>query len=379
MSVARTYLDYNATSPLRPEARAAVVAALDSVGNASSTHAEGRAARALIEGARADVAKLVAARASAVVFTSGATEAANWVLRAAWRRLIVSAVEHPCILEPARASGAQVDIVPVGRDGLIDMGQLEHLLADETIAPAETLLAVQHANNETGVVQDVAAVAGLARGRGVRLLVDAVQSAGRLAIDFERLGADYLMLSSHKFGGPKGVGALVMRGDVRLPALLVGGGQERGHRAGTENVEAIAGFGAAARAALGELSRVHEIAALRDALEDELVRMTPQAEVIGRDAPRLANTSLVALRGRTAETLIIALDLNGVAASAGAACSSGKAKRSEVLDAMGLDADLAKGAVRFSFGWASRAEDVAATSGAWQRVMKMGERARAAA
>lgn len=374
MNAGRTYLDYNATAPLRPEARAAVVAALDTFGNASSVHAEGRRARALIETARMEVAALAGASPRDVIFTSGATEAANAVFERAWQSLFVSAVEHPAVMAPAQRCGADLHVIPVDASGRIDVGalagSLDHVLADSSRRPADSLIAVQYANNETGVVQPIAEIAALAHERGTRLMVDAVQAAGRLEIDQRALGIDYIVLSSHKIGGPQGAGALVVGDEAKLNALLVGGDQERGRRAGTENVAAIAGFAAAAAAARREVGDVTRLAAMRDRLEDGLRAATPDAIVIGGDAERLANTSLVARPGWPAETAVIALDLAGVSASAGAACSSGKTSRSPVLAAMGLDDDIANCAVRFSLGWATTEDDVSRCIEAWQRLAR---------
>lgn len=375
MSAVRTYLDYNATSPLRVEAREVVMRALDMCGNASSVHAEGRRARAMIEVARSEVAALAGAASRNVVFTSGATEAANWVFSQPWRFLIVSSVEHAAVMAPAMRVGADVNMIPVDGSGRIEPGVVGDLIdgalaADGCRADA-TLLVVQHANNETGVVQPIAEITALARQRGVRVMVDAVQTAGRVAIDMQQQGIDFLVLSSHKIGGPQGVGALVTGEHAALRPLLIGGGQERGQRAGTENVAAIAGFGAAAAAAWRDLSQVGRLGELRDKLEIELKSVTPDLTVIASEAERLCNTSLVALPGAVAETAVIALDLAGVAASAGAACSSGKTNRSHVLAAMGISDDIAKCAVRFSLGWATTDDDIARCVSAWQRVDKI--------
>lgn len=381
MNSLRTYLDYNATSPLRPEAREAVMCALDAYGNASSVHGEGRRARAMIEAARAEVAGLAGASTRDVTFTSGATEAANWVLSQPWRTLIVSAVEHPAVMVPALRSGARLEVIPVDSLGRIDPDRLGDLidgvLADPSGGRAEeVLVAVQHANNETGVVQPIAKIAAIAHERGVRLLVDAVQTAGRLPLDQRAHAFDYMMVSSHKIGGPQGAGALVTSVSAKLGPLIVGGGQERGLRAGTENVSAIAGFAAAAVAARRDLDRSGHLAGLRNSLEAALRDATPDLVVIGGDAERLCNTSLVVLPGAVAETAVIALDLAGVAASAGAACSSGKMSRSPVLAAMGVDEDIARCAVRFSLGWASNEDDIVRCIGAWQRVNRIRSSAR---
>lgn len=386
MSAGRTYLDYNATSPLRSEAREAVVCALDAYGNASSVHAEGRRARATIEAARAQVAALAGATPRELVFTSGATEAANWVLSQPWRAVIVSAVEHPAVMVPARRSGARVDVIAVDRSGRIDPEGLGALI-DAVLADVGeigdggrradlVLVAVQHANNETGVVQPIAEIAAIAHERGVRVMVDAVQAAGRVAIEQRANAIDFMVLSSHKIGGPQGAGALVVRENAKLDALICGGGQEHGLRAGTENVAAIAGFGAAAAAAQRDLGRTQYFARLRDTLEAALIDATPDVAVMARDAVRLCNTSLVALPGAAAETAVIALDLAGVSASAGAACSSGKTSRSPVLSAMGIGDDIARCAVRFSLGWATTEDDIGRCVRAWQRVDRIRSGAR---
>lgn len=364
MSGVRTYLDYNATAPLRPEAREAVVAALDACGNASSVHAEGRRARALIDDAREAVAALVNAHPGEVVFTSGATEANTWALSAPWERLALAGIEHDSIRAPAAdiaaARGTGVIGLPVASDGTVDV----------TAAPSGpgTLVVLQLANNETGVLQDVAAAGRWATENGARLHTDAVQAPGRVTVDFATLGAATLSLSAHKIGGPKGIGALVIGAGVALAPLFSGGGQELRRRAGTENVPAIAGFGAAARAALRDLESAPRIAALRDRLEAEVLAATPEAIVIGAGAPRLPNTSSIALPGAAAETLVIKLDLMGLAVSAGAACSSGKVGESHVLTAMGLASEIATSAIRVSLGPETTENDIAAFVAAWRRI-----------
>lgn len=364
MSAERTYLDYNASAPLLPEARAAVVAALDVVGNASSVHAEGRRARALVDEAREAVAALVNARPAEVVFTSGATEANAWALSAAWERIALADIEHDSVRAPARqlaaARGGEAILLPVTPDGAVDFRAAPE-------GPG-TLVALQLANNETGVLQDVAAAGLWATQHGVRLHCDAVQAPGRLAIDFPTLGATTLALSAHKIGGPKGVGCLVISGNAPLPPLLAGGGQEQRRRAGTENVAAIAGFGAAARAARRGLADSARLGALRDRLEAEALRVTPQAIVVGAVAGRLSNTTAIALPGVSAETLVIKLDLAGIAVSAGAACSSGKVGQSHVLAAMGLKPEIAGSAIRVSLGAGTTEADIAAFLAAWARI-----------
>ena len=288
---------------------------------------------------------------------------------------MVSAVEHPAVAASVARSSADHIVIPVDGSGRIDVATFATLvdcvLGREHVLPADALIVVQHANNETGVVQPIDEIANVARDRGIRLMVDAVQSAGRVEIDQRRWGAEYLVLSSHKIGGPQGAGALVATDDAKIDALLVGGGQERGRRAGTENIAAIAGFGAAAGAARSDLADISRMADLRARLEAGLINVAPDAIVIGKDAPRLANTSLIALPRAPAETAVIALDLAGVAASAGAACSSGKTTRSPVLAAMGIHNDIAKCAVRFSLGWATTEDDVSRCIDAWQQVNRI--------
>jgi cysteine desulfurase len=345
------YLDYNATAPVRPAAAEAVVRALGVCGNASSVHAPGRLARRLIEDARDAVAALAGAAPSAVIFTSGGTEANATALGAfGTRRVLASAVEHVSVLK-----GATGRTIPVDDRGIVDLGALESLLAADD-RPA--LVAVMLANNETGVIQPVAEVASVAKAYGAIVHCDAVQAAGKMALDVAALGVDSLALSAHKLGGPQGVGALVLGDpDADLVPLLGGGGQERNRRAGTENLPGCAGFGAAAAAARGDVADCRRLADLRDRLEEQAVRIMPDLVVVGAGAPRLPNTSCLAVPGLSAQTMLMALDLAGVAVSSGAACSSGKVAASHVLDAMGAR-HLAASAIRVSLGWASVETDV---------------------
>lgn len=364
MSPQRIYLDYNATAPLLPAARDAMVEAMSLPGNASSIHAEGRAARQAVESARAAVAALMGVRPRDVTFTSGGTEAGNLVLTpsltdsgAPLTKLFICAGEHACVLQGHRFPEASVSIVPLAADGRIDLAALAAMLAD---AQGErVLLALQAANNETGVIQPVAEAAALVHAAGGLVVCDAVQAAGR--IDLRGLGADALFMSAHKIGGPKGAGALAFA-NIRLHishALLRGGGQEKGLRAGTENIAAIAGFGAGARiAAENREAEAMRLAALRDRLEARVAEAFPDAVFFGQGAPRLAQTSAFAIPGVAAETLLIALDLGGIAASSGSACSSGKVQPSHVLRAMGVAPDLAKGALRISLGAGTQAGDI---------------------
>lgn len=364
----RVYLDYNATSPLVPEARTAMIDALDVVGNASSVHSEGRRARTIIEAAREEVAALVGAKASEVVFTSGATEAAAWALRQRFDTIYVSAVEHDCVLAAAKeATAARIVECQVSPDGRVMTETMAAGVLSASIA--QTSLAVlQMANNETGIVQPIGELTAFARAHGVTVFSDAAQAAGRIPIDFAALGVDLMALSAHKMGGPKGIGALVVRDRLDLKSLISGGGQERSRRAGTENVAAIAGFGAAAAVARRGLSAQADIAARRDRLEAGIRALTPHAVFIGANGARLPNTSAIALPGLSAETLVIRFDLAGIAISAGAACSSGKVGASRVLRAMMLDADIARAAIRVSLGASTTDADIAAFLAAWKSI-----------
>ena len=364
MSASRTYLDHNASAPLRPEAREAMLLALDIAGNPSSVHAEGRQARAIVERAREEVARLVGARAEDVVFTSGGTEACNMALSAGWDTVALAPIEHAAVTAPARRSGAVLLPLEVGSDGVVASPEPDALRA----AIGRKLLVLQRANNETGVLQSVAEIAALARAHAYSIFSDVTQAAGKVAIDISALGADMIALSAHKLGGPKGIGALVLRHGYELPAGIVGGGQERGRRAGTENVAGIAGFGAAARAAMHDLTKSSGIARLRDRLVSGVRQLTPGAVVIGGTVDRLPGTACIAWPEAKAETLVIALDLEGIAISAGAACSSGKVGRSAALEAMRLPVAIRDGAIRVSLGWSSRDEDVERFLAAWARV-----------
>ncbi len=357
----RTYLDWNAGAPLREEARTVMTEALALTGNASSVHAEGRAARHLIEKARENVAALVGAQARNVTFTSGATEANMLALtpelevsghKALCDKLFISAVEHPSVRGGGRFAPEQVEELPVSRDGILDL-----LALSSALSRAEhPLVSVMLANNETGVIQPIREIADIVHAAKGLLHVDAVQGARRLDCRIDALGVDLMSLSAHKLGGPQGAGALVRRGDIRLAPLIRGGGQERGQRAGTENVAAIAGFGAAAAAL--DPAEAPRMAALRDRMEAGIKAIAPQAVIFGEGAPRLLNTTLFAIPGLKAETAVISFDLNGVAVSSGSACSSGKVQPSHVLAAMGVEPALAQGAVRVSLGPSTTEADI---------------------
>ncbi len=356
------YMDYNATAPVRPGAAAAVAEVLSNVGNASSVHGFGRRARRRSEQARAQVAELIGADAAQVVFTSGGTEANNLALRGAGRAaVLVSAGEHDSVLRVV----PEARLVPLQADGRVDLAALEAMLQEN---PAPALVSVMLANNETGVVQPLDQVVALARRAGALVHCDAVQAAGKVPLDFRALGVDFMSLSAHKLGGPQGIGALVIADGRELAPQMTGGGQERSRRAGTENLAGIAGFGAAAAAAEGDLERLQGLAALRDGLEQRLFSLAPDVTVFGAGAARLANTSCFAVPGLAAETQVMALDLAGVAVSAGSACSSGKVRSSHVLMAMGADAALAGSAIRVSLGWRSEPRDIEDFLAAWGRL-----------
>jgi cysteine desulfurase len=374
-ALGRAYLDYNATAPLRAEAREAALSAMETTGNPSSVHAEGRAARRIVEDARSEIARLAGVSARCVTFVSGGAEAANAALNPLFgggpnvpplERLIVSAGEHACVLSGHRFPTAEV--APLLPDGRIDLDWVQ-AACDR---PGRVLLALQGANNETGVIQPVAEAAALVHAVGGLVFCDAVQMAGRMACDIGALGADALMLSAHKMGGLKGAGALIAaRAGISLGAPLIrGGGQERGARAGTESVATIAAFGAAARAGLAELdAEPARLIGLRERLTDVVRSVAADALVFAETAPRLPNTVSFAVPGVEAATLMIALDLAGVAVSSGSACSSGKVAPSHVLAAMGVGPELARGAIRLSLGWASTGADVERFAGAFAAVM----------
>lgn len=367
MAKPRAYLDYNASAPLLPAAREAVLAAMALSANPSSVHQEGRAARRVVEEARAAVAALAGGRPEHVVFTSGATEAASTLLTPDWRmgrmplrfsRLYVSAADHPCLMNGGRFSAAHVSRLGVDGNGIADLAALRQALAGHDRADGLPLVAIHWVNNETGVVQPIAEIGRIVREAGGTLIVDAVQAAGRIALDVSVGPADYLILSAHKLGGPAGVGAIVAKADLMMPvALISGGGQEKGFRAGTENLSGIAGFGAAAREATAQLADVAMLRAVRSEIEAAIRRHAPKAVIFGEAVERSCNTVFFAVPGLKAETAQIAFDLAGVALSAGSACSSGKVGPSHVLKAMGVD--NATGALRVSVGRGTTQADIA--------------------
>ncbi len=369
----RVYLDWNATTPLRPEARAAMAAAWDLSGNPSSVHAEGRQARRLVEEARGAVAQAVGASPRNVVFTSGGTEANALALTpgfkrgagAAAERLMVSAIEHASVLAGGRFSPETVSAVGVTRSGVLDLAQLRE--AVEGKPPA--LVSIMLANNETGALQPVREAAGIVHAAGGVLHVDAIQALGKVAFDIGGLEADLLTLSAHKIGGPKGVGAVILAEGLQgFVPFLRGGGQELGRRAGTENVAGIAGFGAAVKAAMGSLADdAVRLGGLRGRLEKGLQRDTGII-VFSGEVKRLPNTTLFAIPGMKAETAVIGFDLAGIAVSSGSACSSGKVQPSHVLEAMGFSPEIAQGAVRLSLGWSTTGADIDRCLEAWRKL-----------
>jgi cysteine desulfurase len=369
----RVYLDWNATAPLRPEAREAMAAAWDHSGNPSSVHAEGRQARGLVEQARATIAGAVGALPRNIVFTSGGTEANALALAPGLRRgsafpvkrLLVSAIEHASVLAGGRFQLETIGTVGVTSAGLLDLDRLRAML--EGASPA--LVSVMLANNETGAVQPVVEAGEIVHSAGGLLHVDAIQAFGKIPFDINAMNADLVTLSAHKIGGPKGVGALVLAEGLPGPeALLRGGGQELGRRAGTENVAGIAGFGAAAKAAMAMLEKdAIRLRNLQNRLENGL-RQTPGVMVFAEAVTRLPNTTLFTLPGLKAETAVIGFDLSGIAVSSGSACSSGKVQPSHVLEAMGFGPDLAQGAVRLSLGWSTSDADVDRCLEAWRKL-----------
>jgi len=367
MSIKKSvYLDHNATTPVRPEAVAAITDALTLEGNPSSIHAAGRAAKAVMEKARDQIAMATGASAAEVVFTSGGTEANGATLKGSGAKyLVVSATEHDSIISGAEATGLPVHVIPVDGAGLLDLGVLKAVLAREG---AGGLVSVMLANNETGVVQPVRTIADIARDHGAKVHCDAVQALGKIQVDVTALGVDYLSLSAHKIGGPKGVGALIVRAGLDIAPLVTGGGQEKGRRSGTENLIGIAGFGAAASVVDASLQHMHGLKTLRDAMEAKLLAIAPQAVVFGQDADRLPNTTCIGMPGVRNELQVMAFDLEGFCISAGSACSSGKVASSHVLAAMHVDDAIGGNAIRISLGWNTQSAEVDKMVEAWEEI-----------
>ncbi len=350
----RAYLDHNATSPLRPAVRAAMLEAMTLGGNASSVHAEGRAARKLLDDARETLGFALGCLPQMIVFTGSGSEANNMALRGVGAELfLVSAIEHPSVLAAARASGKTVDMIPVTRDGVVDVSALDAMLSGPNV-----LVSIMLANNETGVVQPIADVVRLAKAKGALVHVDAVQGFGKIPVNFGLIGCDLMTVAAHKVGGPVGIGALVIRDGLVVEPLIHGGGQELRRRAGTENLSAVAGFAAVAQ------EKFLQTKDLQDTLESSLEDVV----VLGAGAKRLPNTTCFAMLGMKAETLLMNFDLEGVAVSSGSACSSGKVARSHVLDAMGIAPEIASAAIRVSLGWNSSAADVQHFTTVWNKL-----------
>lgn len=361
----RIYADYNATAPLRPEAKAAMASALDLTGNPSSVHAEGRRARALVEGARETVAAAIGACRDDIAFTSGGTEAVSLALRGAQKAapgtVIASAIEHDAVTTIA----GDVSAWPVTPDGMVDLDWLRSEVARIQSAGQRPLISLMLVNNETGVIQPVAQAAEIVHAAGGLIHCDAIQALGKIEVSIIELEVDYLSLSAHKVGGPQGVGATYARPGAPFASVQTGGGQEFGRRAGTENVAGVAGFAAAVDASLAGLKSYQGLAEHRDRMEARLKAAAPTLQVHGQLAPRVAGVSCFGVEGLPSETQIMGLDLAGFAVSAGSACSSGKVKPSRVLTAMGLSDTAARSAIRASFGWASAAQDFDALAEAW--------------
>src|SRR6266851_270199 len=359
MTRRESYLDWNATAPLRPEAAAAIAAALDRCGNPSSVHRWGRAARQMVERAREAVAALIGADPQGVVFVSGGTEANHLALLGSGReRVLVSAVEHNSVLQAVPSA----ERIAVDANGIVDLARLDRQLAADT-RPA--LVSVMLANNETGIIEPAGEIATIAHRHGALFHCDAVQAAGKIPVDIGAIGADLVSLSAHKLGGPPGIGALIVGGAADLRPMIRGGGQERGRRAGSENLPGIAGFAAAATAAAQGMADYDRVWQLRDKLEAAVAETAPEAVVIGAHVPRLPNTTALALPGVSAETQVIALDLDGVMVSAGAACSSGKVGPSHVLAAMGAGPEITTGTIRISLGWSTTEAEIEHFLTAW--------------
>lgn len=386
MAQNRTYLDHNASAPLLPGARSAMISALDAVGNPSSVHHEGRAGRKILEKARAELGAAIGAKGNQIVFTSGASEAATHalspIIRAGGRevrvsRLYVSAIEHPCVLAGGRFNKDQLSFLKVSEAGLVDLDYLEEMLKAHDHAAGAPMVAVMLANNETGAVQPIDAIADLVHAHNGFLVVDAVQALGKLAVDVSELSAHFVIVSSHKIGGPKGAGALIF-GDASISPqpMILGGGQENFQRGGTENIAAIAGFGAAAAEFSSLTVKIEQIKRLRDSIEAGVSTICSEAGnkagapvFFSQEVTRLPNTSCFSVPGVKAETALISLDLAGIAVSSGSACSSGKVKKSHVLSAMGVDDELAACALRISTGASTTNEDAQRFLGAFKNIV----------
>jgi cysteine desulfurase len=352
-----TYLDHNATTPLRKNALEAMTAILSEVGNPSSIHAYGRSARKSVEDARKKIADTLDVSSGQVFFNSGATEGNNTIIKGfAGKRILISATEHPSVID----AGVKCDLIPVNSDGVIDLTAFEKQVKENPPA----LISVMLVNNETGVIQPVADISKIAKSVGALVHCDAVQAYGRLNFTRESLGVDFLTLSSHKIGGPQGVGALIMSAGTTLPKLLEGGGQERRSRAGTENTAGIAGFGVAAVEAVADIPKFEKLAVFRERIETEISKSS-RVKIYGQNAPRVANTICCTINGIASDTLLMAFDIEGIAISSGSACSSGTVKISHVLKAMGFDGKQTAAALRISLGHTTTEQDIEKFISVW--------------
>ena len=372
----RTYLDHNATTPVRPDVIETVAAVMAETGNASSVHADGQAALRRVETARRQAGQALCARAEDITFTSGGTEALNLALHSAIHaggatRILHSAIEHEAVADTAKASGLPVEEIPVTANGVADLAWLEDRLKGwDATRDGRPVLALMLANNEIGTIQPVADAAALIREHDGLVVVDAIQAVGKIPVDFAALGADYMAISAHKFGGPQGVGALVSACDAPLMRQQRGGGQEKGRRSGTLNVAGIAGLGLAIEQAVANLDDFARLADWRDAMAAGLKAAAPDLHILGESAGRLPNTLGIAVPGWKGETQVMALDLAGFSASAGSACSSGKAHGSKIGNAIGLDTDTSQGFLRVSLGWNSTADEADAFVKAWSEAQR---------
>ncbi len=369
MAAISTYLDYNASAPLRPGVSEAVRRGLETPGNPSSVHRTGRVARRLLEESRDAILKIANRAEFRLVFTSGGTEANNLALCGAGQmgitRIIHAGIEHPSVAQSAQKSGLTVETVATGRDGIVDLDEIQERLSSSD-TPA--LVSVMSANNETGVIQPVAAIGDLCRAHGALFHTDAVQVFAKADLDVALESADMVSISAHKFGGPLGIGALLFRSDLHPAASIVGGGQELGYRSGTENLAGVLGFAEAAKQSSADKALGPRLALLRGQLEDGLRNLSSDVVIFGETVNRLPNTTCFGEQGIAAETAVMSLDLAGVAVSAGSACSSGKAARSQVISAMGWDDQLASASIRVSMGWGSQEQDVERFLSAWKEV-----------
>lgn len=362
--MSKIYLDYNATAPIQPEVIALVSEIMSQTGNASSVHGHGRAARKYVEDARHQVANMAGVTAEQVIFTSGATEATNAVLSGFKnKKTLISAIEHPAVVD----SLPDAIKIPVDKNGIIDLAAYENLL--NTGDPAK-LVSVMLVNSETGVIQPVAEMAKMARDKGALFHTEVVQAAGRIDISLNKLGVDYMSLSAHKFAGPQGVGALILREGINAPKFMRGGGQEKNCRAGTHNTAGIAGMGLAAQIAMDNIENYQKIGLMRDEMEKRLKSISDKIVIYGEDAPRICNTSNIGIPDLSAQTQMMALDLDGISVSSGSACSSGAFKPSPVLMAMGVSEADAKCALRISMGWNTTSADIDAFVESWTKIIE---------